>query len=50
MAQISFRDITACWPVHATLLLSLPSVTKLLKRDVAEPELKANIFIFFTFI
>lgn len=37
----------ACWPVHANLLLSLPCVTKLLKHDVAEPELKATIFIFF---
>lgn len=51
---MSFRDINCVLAspckfivTSPTLLLSLPCVTKLLKRDVAEPELKATIFIFF---
>lgn len=50
---MSFRDINCVlaspckFIVTSPTLLSLPYVTKLPKLDVAEPELKATIFIFF---
>lgn len=53
MAQMTFEDISCllvspCYFIvtSLTLLLSLPCVTKLLKHDVTEPEIKATLFIY----